>query len=294
MLRSVTKILREPLLGFLLLGLGIFLLFELVGEGNRERPDRIVVRAAQVQRLAEGFRRTWQRPPTEAELEGLIAEHIREEILYREAIALGLDRDDTIIRRRLRQKMEFLSEDPADRVEPSDDELRAFLDRNAEEFRVRARLSFVHVYLSADRRGDAVRRDSDLLLAELAARNGRVDPAALGDPLLLPREFEAVDEDEVARLFGPEFAGRLLGLEPGRWAGPVESGYGLHLVLVRERSPGYAPELAEVRDGVEREWLAAHRQEAGEAVYRRFRERYEIVVKRAEEEPASARAEASR
>jgi hypothetical protein len=152
------KILREPLLHFLVLGAGLFLLFGLVGEPAGERSDRIVITEAKIGDLAQMFERTWRRPPTPAELDGLIEDHIKEEILYREALALGLDRDDTVIRRQLRLKMEFVSEDFAPQTEPTEDELRAFLAEHADRFRSPSRISFTQVYLSPDRRGEDVRR----------------------------------------------------------------------------------------------------------------------------------------
>ena len=131
-----THFLREPLAHFFVLGAGIFLLAALVGESDESRPDQIVVSAGQIDRLVETWQRTWQRPPTQAELEGLVEDHIREEILYREAIAMGLDRDDTIIRRRLRQKMEFLPQDLVEQVEPTNAELLTYLRENADAFQV--------------------------------------------------------------------------------------------------------------------------------------------------------------
>ena len=131
-----THFLREPLVHFLVLGAGIFLLAALVGESDQDQPDQIVVSVGQIDRLVETWQRTWQRPPTQVELEGLVEDHIREEILYREAIALGLDRDDTIIRRRLRQKMEFLPQDLVEQIEPTDAELRTYLRENADAYQV--------------------------------------------------------------------------------------------------------------------------------------------------------------
>jgi hypothetical protein len=228
--------------------------------------------------MAELWKRTWQRPPTQQELQGLIEDHIKEEVLYREALALGLNQDDTIIRRRLRQKMEFLVEDVAAGVEPTDSELQAFLDKNPTVFRVQGKVSFSHIYLSRDRRGGSVHRDAERLLRELGNGNGRVDPAKMGDPFLLPHNFQSLRETEVVKLFGQVFGARVLDLELGRWTGPVESGYGVHLVLVRERTEGRLPQLADVRGAVQREWLAARRREANEAFLRRLRNKYTVIV----------------
>jgi PPIC-type PPIASE domain len=287
------KALREPLLHFLVLGAGLFLLFGVVGDGSGDRPpDEIVVTAGRIESLAEVFGRTWQRPPTEAELDGLVEGYIREEVLYREAVAMGLDRDDTVIRRRLSQKMEFVSEDIAAQAEPTDEELRAYLAENPDAFRVEPRFTFGHVYLNPDRRGDALRRDVARLLAELNATGAGADIETLGDGFLLGHDFTAASRSEVAGTFGEGFAAELARLEPGVWRGPVASGYGMHLVLVRERSEGRVPPLAEVREAVRREWANARRIATNERLYRSLRQRYTVTVQ-APGEPGGAGAMAA-
>ncbi len=270
--------LREPLVHFFLLGAGIFLLATLAGESDQDQPEQIVVSVGQIDRLVKTWQRTWQRPPTQAELEGLVEDHIREEILYREALAMGLDRDDTIIRRRLRQKMEFLPQDLVEQVEPSDEELRTYLGENADAFQVEARVSFQHIYLNLERRGAAAEGDARRLLADLKANGGPVEPAVLGDPILLPYDLESLWESEVAGMFGQEFASHLTEIEPGGWTGPVISGFGLHLVRVRERLPARMPELSEVRKAVERDWKFMRRQELDDQFFRTLKERYTIEV----------------
>ena len=273
-----THFLREPLVHFLVLGAGIFLLAALVGKSDQDQPDQIVVSVGQIDRLVETWQRTWQRPPTQVELEGLVEDHIREEILYREAIALGLDRDDTIIRRRLRQKMEFLPQDLVDQVEPTDAELRTYLRENADAYQVETRVSFQHIYLNLERRGTAAEGDARRLLADLKANGGPVEPAVLSDPILLPYELESLSESEVARLFGQEFASRLIEIAPGGWTGPLGSSYGLHLVRVREGLPARVPGLSEVRKAVERDWQFMRRQELDDQFFRSLKERYAIEV----------------
>ena len=279
---------REPLLHFLILGAALFWLAGALGDPASGRADRIVLTAGDVEQLGAGFERTWQRPPTEEELAGLLEDRVREEIFYREALALGLDRDDTIVRRRMRQKIEFLSEDLA-AAEPGDADLESWLAAHREAFRQEPRVAFRQVYLSRDRRGEAVRADALRLLAELRAADADLDPAAQGDPLPLPAETDALSASDVSRLFGGAFSARLFELEPGRWEGPVESAYGLHLVFVRERVEGRDPTLAEVREAVAREWLADRRRQAREAFYRDLRSRYEVEIA----EPGSVAAPAA-
>jgi hypothetical protein len=268
---------REPLLHFLVLGAVLFWLAGALGDPAQGRRDRIVLSAGDVEQIAAGFERTWQRPPTQAELAGLLEDRVREEIFYREALALGLDRDDTIVRRRMRQKMEFLSEDLA-ALEPGDADLEAWLAANPDAFRQEPRVAFRQIYLSRDRRGASVQGDAERLVAELRAQDGTVDLATRGDPLPLPAESDGLSASEASRLFGAAFAARLLELEPGRWEGPVESAYGLHAVFVRERVPGRDPALAEVRDAVAREWQAERRRQAREDSYRALRSRYEVEI----------------
>jgi hypothetical protein len=278
------KLLREPLVHFLLLGAVLFGVFALVGDRGSAQTGRIVVTPGHLEHLTVSFTRTWQRPPTAQELAGLLDDYIREEVLYREAVAMGLDRDDTIVRRRLRQKLEFLTEETAETAPPTEADLQVFLQQHLDAFRVEPRLAFQHVYLSRNRRGDATDTEARQLLAQLATGDAATDTAALGDPFLLPPEFALSSRSEIARLFGNGFATQLQHLEPGRWAGPIESGYGLHLVYIRERVDGRVLALAEVREAVQREWFAARRKAVNEQFYQRLRARYTVVV----EQPQAA------
>lgn len=276
----VKAILREPLLHFLALGVLLFVLFDVFGGegGLGGSKQRIVVGAGQIAQLEAGFAKTWQRPPTDAELKDMIGEWVREEVATREAMALGLDRDDTVIRRRLRQKFEFMAEDALDAAPPTDAELQAFLDTYPDNFRREPRLSFRQVMLDPQRRGAALADDARELLARLQAADPAADLGALGDSRLLPEGLEGAPLREVARLFGEEFAGALLKVEPGRWAGPVRSGYGVHLVRVDARDEGGLPALADVRPLVERDYMAERRQRALDARYAQLLERYRVVV----------------
>lgn len=280
MVHSLLRLLREPLLHFFALGAGIFLLFGLIGDSDEDQRYEVIVKAGQIDRLVEGWKKTRMRAPTVFELEGLIAEHIREEIYYREALAMGLESNDMIIRRRLRQKMEFLSQDLTVQADPTEAELQTYLLENASAFRIEPRITFRHIYLSVDKRGDDTHGDALRLLAELRGGDGAIDTATLGDPLPLPRDYASLPGPEVRSFFGRDFAARLLTLERGAWQGPVASGYGLHLVFVRERTEARMPELAQVRDAVEREWREVRRRATIEALYRRVREQYTVVVER--------------
>lgn len=273
----VGRLLREPLLQFLLLGAALFLLYRAVAPVPDAPPGRIVVERAQVARLVQQFERTWLRPPTRAELTGLIDEHVTEEILYREALALGLDKNDLVIRRRLRQKMDFLNEDVSAQRAPSDAELHAYLDAHPEKFAAPARVSFHQIYLKSDDDSAAARARAGRLLAQLEA--GSVPPAEVGDGTLLPRALKNASVNEVARSFGEPFAAALEAVPVGAgWRGPIETEYGLHLVNVSARDPGGPRPLADVRALVSREWSAAQRERAKAKFYAALRERYTVSV----------------
>ncbi len=282
-------LLREPLVHFLLLGGLLFLFFEWRGSGG-PTSSRIVITPGLVEHLASGFGRTWQRPPTDAELKGLIDDYVKEEIATREAVGMGLDRDDTIIRRRLRQKLEFLAEDAASAAPATDAELRAWLDKHPESFRAEPRLAFRQVYVSPERRGASAGRDAEKLLARLRAKGRDATTDGLGDPSMLPAELALGPLRDVSRSFGEAFAEELMKLEPGQWTGPVESPYGLHLVLVQERVAGAAPELADIRPMVEREVLAERRRRDLDALYERFLQKYTVTIEMPKEEEKQAAA----
>jgi hypothetical protein len=270
---------REPVVHFALLGALIFVVAAAVGERTAgTSPDRIAVTDGRVADLAAAFARTWQRSPTPAELDGLVADWVRDEIFTREARALGLDRDDKVVHRRLREKMEFLIEDAVAGAPPTEEELAAFLAAHAARFRREPRLSFRQVYVNRDRRGTAAAGHARTLRIRLATADPAADLAAAGDRLMVPPDVEAMPASEVARLFGAGFATALAELEPGRWSAPIESGYGLHVVLLRDRTPGALPALTEIRPAVERELLAARRAQMVEAAYRALRARYDVVV----------------
>jgi hypothetical protein len=278
----VKHLLAEPLLHFLVLGAVLFGLLNLAGKKEPE-PEKIVVSAARIENLANGFARTWQRPPSPQELLGLIDDYIRDEVFYREGKALGLDRDDIVIRRRLRQKMEFVAEDMGV-SEPSDEQLAAYLASNAERFKTEDRLTFSHVYLSAGRR-EALDRDARAVAAKLPNMDAGTDATALGDHFLLGDQFRDMPRSDAARTFGERFAEELFKLEPWRWQGPIVSSYGLHFVLISERTQGGLQPLDDVRPAVRREWMNARRLEAEATLYRTLRVRYQIVV----EEPQPER-----
>jgi hypothetical protein len=274
------RILREPLLHFLLLGTVIFAAYGFVSKRGSSEPGKIVISEGQIAAMAEGFARTWRRPATRDELEGLIKDQVQEEVYCREAMALGLDKDDTVIRRRLRQKMEFISDDIAALAEPSDEELSAYLKAHADAFGVQRQFTFSQVYLNPERHGENLTRDTAQLLTQLQETGDEDDLSQRGDSFLLEHKFQSLPTSEIVRQFGENFAAKLGELSLGQWVGPVESGYGVHLVRVSERAEGRMPELAEVRDAVRREWANTRRLEANEKFYQELLKRYVVTVER--------------
>lgn len=270
-------IFREPLVHFLAIGAGFFLVWHLVGDRLTRQPDRIIITPGHVELIAQQWTKTHLRPPTAEELAGLVEQEIDEEILYREAIAMGLDRDDLVIRRRLAVKMDFLTDDVAALATPTDEQLQAFLSQHPYKFNTQSLTTFAQVYINRPQRGEGASAEAERLLTLLSDKTN-LDWKTLGDPLPLPNEYEAATEADVARLFGREFPKKLSALPVGRWSGPVESGYGLHLVLVGKRTAARLPSLNEVRDTVLSEWRTAQRQELNTNLRRQRRARYAVSV----------------
>ncbi len=282
------SVLREPLVHFLVLGLLLFLFF--AWKGGSSGAGRIVVSAGQLEHLAAGFTRASQRPPDGRELKALVDDYVKEELATREAVALGLDRDDAIIRRRLRQKLEFLVEDAAGQAPPTDADLQAWLAAHPGAFDLPPQVALRQVFVSPQRRGAKAKADADRLLARLRKGGADCDIRQLGDPTALPAELPLGPATEVNLTFGEGFARAVASLPPGGWEGPVESTYGLHLVLVRERLPAGRPELAAVRSLVEREVVAERRRQALDELYRGLAAKTAVVI----EPPALPAAGAAR
>ncbi len=281
MKNGISKLLREPLIIFLMLGALLFGLHTLVNGQSSELDTafRIQVTAAHIDQLRAGFQRQMGRPPQRQELQGLIDAFIREEVLVREALALGLDRGDTMVRRRLAQKMNFLVEDLALLNEPTEADVSDYFEQNPEQYRLPPRISFTHIYFSRDRRGDAAEPDAERALNQLvAADQPPLRAPELGDPFGLPYDYRLQSPREVSNLFGQSFADTLFRLEPARWQGLVVSGYGLHLVRVQELVEGRLPELGEVREPVLRDLVEGRRREAKDLAYTALRDRYEIEL----------------
>ncbi len=283
--------LREPLVHFLLIGAALFAISRVIKPAtDRNAPPRqIVLTLDDLRQLQIGFAAQWQRPPNEQEMLGLIESRIKEEILYREALALGLDKDDTIVKRRMAQKMEFLAEDVSAAKEPTTAELKAWFEKNTTLFMQPARLTFRHLYFSPDRRGKSAWSDAKAALPKLDGKPASwAGAAAFGDPFMFQDYLADRTPDQVAKDFGPPFAKALFVEKPGRWTGPIESGYGWHLVFVESLTPERVPAFEEVEPDVKTAWLAARKAEAWDKAYQAMRAKYELMLPAPPEGPPSA------
>lgn len=276
----IRRLLTEPLLHFVVAGAVLFGVYGLVGGDEDSAARRIVVSQRRLRLIATRFERTWMRSPTAAELSGLVDDWVMEEILYREATLLGLDRDDLIVRRRMRQKMEFLADDWSAGADPSDEQLSRFLAEHPELFEQPERLDFQQVFVAAGEGEGSARAEA--LLARL-----RAGESPLGDATMLPRVLEDATRDQIVASFGEAVAIELASAPVGAWLGPVRSDFGWHLLYVATRRPATMPGLGETRDVVLREWSSDRRRQGR----RRFEEgllsQYEIEIQ-ASSEPAPA------
>lgn len=268
------RLLREPLLHFLILGALLFVLYGWLNRGALRAPDEVTVDQDRVEALVIQFERVWQRPPRRDELRGLVNNWVREEILYREGLTEGMDRDDAIVRRRVVQKMSYVIDGMATDV-PSETDLQRWLREHPDDYRVAPNYTLRQVYFDPRRHGD-----DDLASVSKAAVAAleRNPQASMGDATLLPATLRDADAEEVARIFGQGFAGALERLPDGRWTGPVASDFGMHLVRIDARAPGRTPALPEVRHAVQRDLLRERSQQASDAYYQALRGRYTVKM----------------
>jgi hypothetical protein len=272
---------REPLLHFLLLGLVLFVAYAYMqrGRGGVESSKQIALSLDDLRTMEMYFESQWHRQPTPAEFQAMVEDKVREEVLYREALAMGLDKDDTIVKRRMAQKMQFLAEDVAAAHEPSTAELKAWFDQNSSRFALPSRYSFRHLYFSPDKRGKDAQGDAAKALAKIAgqAEDSKL-AASLADRFMFQDYYGDRAPDAVAKEFGPQFAVALEKLKPGSWQGPIESGYGWHLVYVDTVIPGRIPAFEEMEPDVKTAWLAQQKQQAWQKAYKEMRAKFTVLL----------------
>jgi peptidyl-prolyl cis-trans isomerase C len=262
--------LREPLVHFLGAGLLVFAFSALTGSRVDPESRTITVTAEQVQQLGERWTQTWQRPPTQTEIDGLIRDSIKEEVYYREAIRLSLDQDDAIIRRRLRSKMEYLAASTVETAVPDEATLQAWLDKFPQKYAADPAYDFDQIYLKS---GDEAAAGAMLDMLRKGA-----GWASLGDPISLPKSLEATPQREVVRIFGDDFAEAVGRQTVGGWVGPIQSGFGFHLVRVRSARLSKKPKLVDVRQVVENDWRAATLKNRETKAYHTLLDSYSIKI----------------
>jgi peptidyl-prolyl cis-trans isomerase C len=273
--------LREPLLHFLLIGLALFAIYRALNPAAGEQANRSQIELTDddLRQLELAWMAQWRRPPTPEEMRRLVESKVREEILYREALALGLEQGDTIVKRRMVQKMEFLAEDLSALREPNREELKAWFEKNPQRFTIAGRASFRHLYFSFDKRGERVREVAEGVLAELAGKPvDRPGAGTLADPFMFQDYYGDRSPEQVANVFGAKFTRSLFQLAPGSWQGPIESGFGWHLVWVESMTPARVPVFEEVEPEVRSEWVADQRAEFKRQAFEAMRARYEVVL----------------
>ena len=270
------KILHEPLTHFVLAGGLVFFLYSLIGS-DIDSGRQVVIDKAVVERLKSGWRLRANREPTAAELDGLLADHLYEELFSREARALGLEYGDPVIRRRLTQKMSLLTESAAQQAEPGADTLLTWYEAHPELYRAEPRLGFKHIYFSHDRPGGRAAEDAGALLSRLEGAAATTGVPDLGDSFMLPREFTNIGQSQLGRLFGEEFAASLLALETGSWQGPILSGYGYHLVYLYQVHDAKPIPFEESRPRVLQDWQRDRYEQAEQDLLEELKSRYEII-----------------
>jgi parvulin-like peptidyl-prolyl isomerase len=273
--------LREPLLHFLLIGAALFAVYSWVNRGRIgiESSKQIVLSLDDLRQMDLYFVSQWHRQPTAEEFNAMVEDKVREEVLYREGLAMGLDKDDTIVKRRLAQKMQFLAEDVAAAHEPSTEELKSWFEKNTKKFALPSRYSFRHLYFSPDKRGKNAEEDAAKALAKITGQpeDSKV-AASLGDQFMFQDYYGDRAPEAIAKEFGPQFAVALARLKPGSWQGPVESGYGWHLVFVDTVIPGRIPAFEEMEPDIKSAWLAEQKQQAWQQAYKEMRAKYSVLL----------------
>jgi peptidyl-prolyl cis-trans isomerase C len=278
-LALVRRWLREPLLHFLVAGAVIFAVYDLLNPlaGRTARADQIVLTKDDLRQLAVVWLAQGRALPTADEMRALVEQKVREEILSREAVALGLDKDDEIIRRRLAQKMDFLAADVAALQDPRETELRAWFAQNSGQFALPPRVSFRHLYFSFDR-GPGAHEAAAAALAKIADQPAAAAETAAADPFMFRDYYADRAPDQVTKEFGPDFTKALFQLEPAAWQGPIRSGYGWHLVFVDATEPGRIPAFEEVEPDIKSAWLDQKQREIQRTAFAAMRARYTVVV----------------
>jgi hypothetical protein len=281
LVKLVHELVRQPLVHFLVIGLALGVALQWFGNRQETGPDTTIrISAVDIARADAEWRSRWKRPPTQQELEGLVKARIREMVLYREAVAMGLDRDEPVIRRVLVQKLESIAKDLIElSLSPTDQDLEQYFEEHTERYRPASLITFTHAFVDPDARGDRAIEDAEKMVAELRSLgHGAGGADRYGDPFMLQRYYPEKERQRVASLFGAGFADTVFDLPTGGWHGPVLSGYGLHAVYVHNRTDFPVPPLAEVLERVRQDWVDDNRRRIVDQYFADMMARYEVVI----------------
>jgi hypothetical protein len=280
MKEKIRKFFKEPLVAFFVLGFVVFGLHSLLNRARQEDKDpfTVEVTSSDIEWIKSSFEARMKRQPTQKEFQALIDHFIRDEILHREALAMDLDDRDLIIQRRLVQKLTFVFEDLAETLEPTDDELKKYLEQNRDKYKTPAMISFTQVYFSPEKRETAL-DDANAALAGLKAEDSPPEAAAtLGDATMLAASFRQKTAVEVARALGQAFADKLFATDEKGWQGPIASTFGWHVVYVSERRASKTPEFSSLRDEVKADFMYLRKKEVVDTAYSAAKSRYTVLV----------------
>jgi hypothetical protein len=275
------RLLREPLLHFLFIGVSIYLLYGAFAEPTPKETDKtIIVNAAEIEWMKSRWEKSWNRTPTAEDLDNMVQQYVREIVLYREALNMGLNEHDVVIRRRLGRKLEFLAKDLATLTPPTAEELQAYFNAHLDRYEQPVRYSYTQIFFSPDIRGETTLTDAEKVKAILSEQGREAIDSAhnLGDRAMFKNYFSDQDAAKIERSFGNDFAKSLVALSPRQWHGPVLSGFGAHLVYVHQITTPPAPVLGEHLGKVKRDWMTAKGEELNETFYANLRAGYTIVI----------------
>ena len=280
-MNPIKCLLREPLIHFLFIGAALFAVYNYMHPARSapQSSKQIQLSLDELAQLTVVFQSQWRRDPTPEEFSRMVEQKVQSEVLYREALAMDLDKNDEIVKRRMAQKMQFLAEDVAAAREPTTEELKLWFARNTDKFALPKRVSFRHLYFSPDKRGARARDDAAKALAQVVGRPEGVKlPESSADPFMFQEYYRDRAPDYLGKEFGPQFAEALEKLPAGSWQGPIQSGFGWHLVFVDTEIPGRIPDFEEIESDVKTAWLAEQKALAWDKAYKEMRAKYTVLL----------------
>jgi hypothetical protein len=273
------KLLKNPLFHFITGGILLYLLYAFFSNYLNREEKLVLITSSEIIWMEDSWQKRWNRPPTPDERIGLIDQLVKEKVLYKTAVEIGLDKDDMVIRRRMVQKIEFLGADLIQPPLPSESDLIGYFDKRREEYALPETVTMTHIYFDPDKREDKTLEDANEALQKLGSIESLDgDLSGYGDPFMLQSYYPNKSETEIRKLFGSGFAESIFQLEPGKWHGPVLSGYGTHLVFVHEHVVNELPAFEMVREKVKEDWIADIKKELEDSYIEGLLDRYEIIV----------------